>query len=92
MRGHFIGDGQRPAISGRTFPVYAPETGAIVGHAPRGDAADVEVAVAAARDAFPRWCAMAPAEREACFLRAADLIEAQRDHLVDLVIDESGSI
>ena len=38
-----------------------------------------------------RWWAMAPAERELCFLRAAELIEGRRGDLVGLIIDESGS-
>ncbi|NTU82083.1 MAG: aldehyde dehydrogenase family protein [Chloroflexales bacterium] len=87
----FIDGSERPAQAGKTFPVYAPATGALLGLVARADAADVELAVASARRAFPTWAGLAPAQRELILLRAADAVEGQRAALVDLLIDESGS-
>ncbi|MCX6396699.1 MAG: aldehyde dehydrogenase [Propionibacteriales bacterium] len=41
-----------PASDGATFPILNPATGAEIGQAPNGTAADVEAAIAAARRAF----------------------------------------
>ena len=53
----------RPALSGKTFDVFNPATGEVIARVAEGDAADVDLAVAAARDAFPKWAALPPAAR-----------------------------
>lgn len=40
------------AVSGRTFEVVNPATGAVIANVPEDDKADVDIAVAAARRAF----------------------------------------
>ncbi len=40
------------ASDGATYPILNPATGAEIGHAPDGTAADVDAAIAAARRAF----------------------------------------
>lgn len=89
--GLFIDGTEQPAQAGLTFPVYAPATGDLVGFAAQGATADVDLAVASARRAFPAWSGLAPAQRELILLRAADAVESRRGELVDLLIDESGS-
>ncbi len=89
--GLFINGREIPAASGETFASYAPATGQIVGWAARAGAADADCAVEAARRAFPAWAGLPPAERERILLRCADAVEAARDRLLDLLIDESGS-
>jgi hypothetical protein len=44
------------AIGGGTFPVHDPADGRVIVHAPAGEAADVDRAVAAARAAFVMVC------------------------------------
>lgn len=91
-RGLLIGGQERPAISGGTFSVLAPETETVLATAAQGTAADVDLAVAAARRGFQVWSALAAKERERVLLRAADIIESQGEaRLLDLLIDESGS-
>jgi len=53
---HWI-NGQRVA-SPETFTNYSPIDGAVLGEIARGGAAEVDAAVAAARDAFPAWAAL----------------------------------
>lgn len=89
--GHFISGKQIPASSGRTRESCSPASGAVVGHAAWGDAVDGEVAVAAARAAFPVWSGKPPTERERVLLQAADKIEQCGDALADLLVEESGS-
>ena len=79
------------AISGATFPVYAPADGALLGYAARGDAMDADAAVKSARAAWPAWANLAAGERERILLKAADALEANRERLLELLIDESGS-
>ena len=57
-----------------------------------GDAADIDLAVAAARRAFDdgRWSHRSPAERKAVLLRLADLIEANAEELAMLDSLEAG--
>src|SRR5688572_17778266 len=48
-----IGGEWVPAASGETIEVCNPATGETLTHVPRGSAADVDAAVAAATEAFP---------------------------------------
>src|SRR5262245_41699276 len=79
------------AKSGETFPVYAPESGEIIGYAARADSFDVGLAVESAQKGIKEWANIAPEKRELALLRAADLVEANTDNLLDLLIDESAS-
>ena len=89
--GLFIDGEERPSTTKATFPVLNPMTEAVYGHAAKGNEADIAAAVQAARQAFPAWARMAPADRERIMLRAADQLEANREQLADIVVDESGS-
>ncbi|GLR67053.1 aldehyde dehydrogenase [Acidocella aquatica] len=82
-------DGQFvPALSGATFTKINPATGAVLAQVAKGDAADVDLAVKAARRAFEdrRWVGKTLAERRAVLLRLADLIE---ENAVELALTES---
>ena len=62
-----------------------------MGSVPRGGAADVEQAVAAARSAFPAWSATSTAERVAALTAIADGLEARTDELAELMSREVGT-
>ena len=66
-----------PAVSGKTFAVYNPATGAVIANVPEADKKDVDIAVAAARRAFDerRWAKVSPSERGRMLWKLADLIE-----------------
>ncbi|BCX02917.1 MAG: salicylaldehyde dehydrogenase [Candidatus Roseilinea sp.] len=89
--GLFINGREVAAHTGETFASVAPETGAMLGYAARAAVEDVDAAVSAAQEAFERWAAQAPGDRERILLRCADAVEAAEPRLLDLVIDESGS-
>lgn len=67
-----------PSQSGLRFESINPATGVVLASVAACDAADVDLAVAAARRAFNdgRWSRKAPADRKAVMLRLADLIRA----------------
>ncbi|MBV9525672.1 MAG: aldehyde dehydrogenase family protein, partial [Candidatus Dormibacteraeota bacterium] len=82
-----------PAASGRTFesrnPAHASE---VIGVFPRSDATDVDRAVRAARDAFPAWRATPWPQRAAIILRAAEVLEANKEDLARLMTREMGKV
>ena len=79
------------ARSGETLDVTNPATGERIALIPRGDTADVDGAVEAARAAFPEWSRAHPLERAALLTRLADAIEARGDELAGLDALDNGS-
>ncbi|HEU4460072.1 MAG TPA: aldehyde dehydrogenase [Methylibium sp.] len=79
----FIGGERRAARDGQTFDKRSPIDGRALGPVARGQAADIDAAVAAARAAFDdgRWAKRAPAQRKRTLLAFADRILAAKDEL-----------
>ena len=80
------------AKSGKTFPVEDPATEEIVAHAPAGDKADIDLAVAAARRAFEAgpWSRISPADRSRLVWRLGDLLEQHIDEFAELEALDNG--
>ncbi|MGH2849252.1 MAG: aldehyde dehydrogenase family protein, partial [Solirubrobacteraceae bacterium] len=78
---NFIDGGFRPAQDGATEAVFNPATGEEIAQAPLSTAADIDVAVGAARRAFETWSQTTPAERATALLRIADVIEEHGEEL-----------
>lgn len=74
--------------AGRPIPDAA--TGEIIGHAPVHTLADLDAAVAGAREAQPAWAALGHAERRRALHAIADDIEAHADELAVLLSREQG--
>ncbi len=86
-------DGKRvESVSGETFETVNPATGEVLARVARGDAADVDRAVSAARRAFeePAWRRMSANDRTNLLLRLADLIERDADDLAVLECLDNG--
>ncbi len=96
MRQHdrfYIG-GQWVAPAGAgTIEVISPHTEQVVGRVPDGTPADMDRAVAAAREAFDNgpWPRLAPAERAAVVGKLADLYAARMGEFAELITEEMGS-
>ena len=76
--------GQRVAsLEGQTFAKHSPIDGRFLADVARGQAADVDAAVRAARQAFEegRWSARAPAARKRVLQRFAELILGAKEEL-----------
>jgi gamma-glutamyl-gamma-aminobutyraldehyde dehydrogenase len=88
----FIDGAFRPAASGKTFPTVNPATGKTLTEVAACDAADVDLAVAKAKEAFEdgRWRQLAPSERKAVLLKLAKLMEENRHELAVLESLDSG--
>jgi 5-carboxymethyl-2-hydroxymuconic-semialdehyde dehydrogenase len=87
---HFI-NGQRVAAS-ETYTNTSPIDGSFLGEISRGDASDVNLAVAAAKAAFPAWAAMGPIKRGEILNRLADLVEENNEVLSNIETMDNGSL
>jgi aldehyde dehydrogenase (NAD+) len=87
---HLIGGEWVPAVSGETIEVLDPATRETLTHVPRGAAADVDAAVAAAKDAFPAWRDTSPSQRAALLMRWGELIDRHEQEIDRLEISEVG--
>jgi aldehyde dehydrogenase (NAD+) len=88
----FIGGKWIPAASGKTFDTIHPATEEVIAQVAEGDAADVDLAVDAARDAFENgeWSRMDARDRGALMHRLAELIEQEADELAALETLDNG--
>jgi acyl-CoA reductase-like NAD-dependent aldehyde dehydrogenase len=79
----FIGGRRVAAASGETFDSHSPLDGRLLTPVARGQAADVDAAVGAARAAFDdgRWARRAPAQRKKVLLAWAERVLAAKEEL-----------
>jgi malonate-semialdehyde dehydrogenase (acetylating)/methylmalonate-semialdehyde dehydrogenase len=87
-----IGDAHIVAASGRTQDVYNPATGAVSGRVCLSEARDVDVAVRAAKKAFPAWSEMPPIRRARHMNRLLALFNANRNSLARGITSEQGKV
>lgn len=73
-----------------TLEIINPATGKVGEIAPRADAKQLNLAVAAAKAAFPAWSAKSYAERRAILERLADAMETRVDEIARLLTKEQG--
>jgi betaine-aldehyde dehydrogenase len=89
----FIGGEWVAPSSSSVFDVHSPSTGELVGRTPEAMEADIDKAVAAAREAVDHgpWPHMTPVERAAVLSRAAEAVRNQMQDLSELISNEMGS-
>src|SRR5688572_15338543 len=85
----FINGDWADAATGETTPVINPATEEVIAHVPKGNEADVDKAVAAARAAFDEWSQTTPGERSKMLLDWAAKIESAK---ADLSALESANV
>ena len=96
MREHqrlFIGgEWVEPAGTG-TIDVISPHSEELVGRVPEGTAADIDRAVAAARDAFDNgeWPRLSPEERMAAVQKFSEVYAAHIPDMAAVITEEMGS-
>jgi 4-(gamma-glutamylamino)butanal dehydrogenase len=88
----WIDGGYRPAMSGKTFDTVNPATGAVLGTVAACDAADVDLAVQKAREAFEdgRWSRLHPTARKDVLVRLAKMLERNARELAVMESINSG--
>jgi aldehyde dehydrogenase (NAD+) len=96
MREHerlFIGGEWVEPASSRTIDVISPHTEEVIGRVPEGTEADIDRAVASARDAFDNgeWPRLAPADRIAAVQKFSEAYAAHIPEMAALITEEMGS-
>jgi acyl-CoA reductase-like NAD-dependent aldehyde dehydrogenase len=86
----FIGGEWVAAAGGETFDDLDPFTGDVIAHVAAGTREDAKRAVESAAEAFGEWSTAPPAQRQAVFLKAADILESRRDEVVSWLARETG--
>jgi acyl-CoA reductase-like NAD-dependent aldehyde dehydrogenase len=85
INGEWVG-----AADGAAYDDLNPYTGEVFARVPAGKRADVKRAIDAAVAAFPAWSHTLPAERQALFLKAADILEKKQMEIVQILAEETG--
>lgn len=85
INGRFV-----PAVSGKTFEVVNPADEAVVAHVAEADAADVDLAVKAARHAFEQYRTAECSWRRDLMLRLADILEKNNKEMAALESLDNG--
>jgi malonate-semialdehyde dehydrogenase (acetylating)/methylmalonate-semialdehyde dehydrogenase len=87
---NFVGGHWVAAVAAGRLDVPDPSDGSLLARVPRSEAADVDVAVHAARVAFPAWREIPVAERARHILTLRTLLEAHAEELACTVSRENG--
>lgn len=82
-------DGE-PVVSLKTLPVINPATEQVIANVPAADRDHLDRAVAAARQAFPGWSALAWTERQAYICAIGEAVDRHRESLMGLLTREQG--
>ncbi|KAK3097044.1 hypothetical protein FSP39_005843 [Pinctada imbricata] len=81
------------SVSGKTFPTVNPANAKKICDVQEGDKADIDIAVAAAKEAFKigsKWRTMDASKRGSLLLKLADLIERDAQQLASLETLDNG--
>jgi malonate-semialdehyde dehydrogenase (acetylating)/methylmalonate-semialdehyde dehydrogenase len=76
--------------SAATEDVFTPYTGQVIAQVPVGNAQDVEMAIGAAKEAFPAWRDTHIKDRVQVMFRLKNILEKNMDELANLVALENG--
>ncbi|KAH7110944.1 aldehyde dehydrogenase [Dactylonectria macrodidyma] len=79
INGEFV-----PSVSGKTFDITNPTTEEVIASVQEAGAEDVDLAVGAAKAAFPAWSALSPEERCDYLFKLADEIEKHEELFMHL--------
>jgi malonate-semialdehyde dehydrogenase (acetylating)/methylmalonate-semialdehyde dehydrogenase len=90
--GHWIGGKLRAGASGRSAPVFNPATGEQSGDVAFASAAEVDDAVAAAKEAFVTWGDMGLGRRTTILFKFRELVAKHADDLARLITREHGKV
>ena len=89
--GLYIDGKEQASASGKSFAVLSAWSREKVASIAEANEIDVDSAIRAARKAYPAWAEAAPVVRETVLLKAADMMAANCERLVKVLIEESGS-
>jgi malonate-semialdehyde dehydrogenase (acetylating)/methylmalonate-semialdehyde dehydrogenase len=89
---HWVSGAVYAGQSGRTGAVFNPATGEQTGAVDFASVEEVDLAVQAAREAFPAWRALSLARRAELFFRIRELVHEHRTDIAKLLTAEHGKV
>lgn len=89
---HYINGHIVPGTSGRHLEVTNPATGTGTGHVALATHAEVDEAVQAAAQAFPKWADTPPIRRARVMFKFLQLLNEHKDELAHLITAEHGKV
>jgi malonate-semialdehyde dehydrogenase (acetylating) / methylmalonate-semialdehyde dehydrogenase len=89
---HWIGGKPVEGVSGEFGPVYNPATGAQDTQVAFASVAEVDAAVATAKEAFASWATTSLTKRTAILYKYRELLDAHRDEIAALITAEHGKV
>jgi malonate-semialdehyde dehydrogenase (acetylating)/methylmalonate-semialdehyde dehydrogenase len=89
---HFVNGATFTGSSGRFGDVFNPNTGEVQARVQLATPAELDLAVAAARAAFPAWSATNPQRRARVMFEFKRLVEANMQDLAELLSSEHGKV
>ncbi len=89
---HWINGALVPSTSGNTSPVFNPATGQVQANVGLASVAEVDAAVAAAKEAFATWRSVSLSRRSEVMFRFRQLVDENRGRIADLVSIEHGKV
>jgi malonate-semialdehyde dehydrogenase (acetylating)/methylmalonate-semialdehyde dehydrogenase len=89
---HWIDGHVVESTSGRSAPVFDPATGEQTGAVDLASRDEVDVAVAAAKAAFPGWRAASLSKRAEVMFRLRELVDANRKEIASMLTAEHGKV
>ena len=89
---HWINGALVPSTSGRTSPVYNPATGEVQAEVGLASIAEVDQAVANAKEAFATWRLTSLSKRAEIMFKFRQLVDENRAKIAELVSIEHGKV
>ncbi len=89
---HWINGASVAGASTRTAPVYNPAEGTVSREVRLATTADVDVAVQAAKAAFPAWADASLAKRQAVLFTFRELLNARKAEVAAILTNEHGKV
>lgn len=87
---NFINGNFVAAATAGTIDVVSPSTGLKIAQVPKSTAEDVDMAVKAAREAFPGWSGLTIKARAAIMFKFHNLMDAHSAELAGIIVRENG--
>ena len=79
------------SITEKTIEIECPANKRIFASVPRGNEADVDIAVKSSLKAFRSWSKVMPKERGKILLQIADAIEIEKEDIAKIIATETGN-
>ncbi len=89
---HWIHGQEVVSKSGRTSPVYDPALGVVTKEVALANQAEIDTAIASAKEAFPAWRDMSQARKQVIMFKFRELLNAKKGELAEIITSEHGKV